>query len=113
MSSITLAEKLKAGVADKPALLRIQETSRVRIALDAFERNAGAYERAVDALDEIAARYDAVAAEVRSGRLDALAAFSTAVTQQLSLEHKRWLEGTAQAEAVFRQLDQQLDRLAA
>lgn len=93
------------------AALAAYAVSRERLRVDSA--NAGVYEKAADALDEIAARYDTVEAEVRSGRFDAFAAFTTAITEQLSLEHKRWLEGTAEAEAVLRELDQQLERMAA
>jgi hypothetical protein len=56
-------------------------------------------------------RYDAVEAEVRAGKPDALRAFTAAITEQLSAEHKRWLEGSTQAEAVLGKLDGQLQRL--
>ena len=37
--------------------------------------------------------------------------FTAAITEQLSAEHKRWLEGSAQAEAVLGKLDTQLQQL--
>ena len=73
--------------------------------------NAGAYEKAAVALDAIALRYDAVEAEVKAGKPDALRAFAAAITEQLSAEHKRWLEGSAQAEAALGKLDGQLRQL--
>ncbi len=82
-----------------------------REALRLDRANAGGYEKAAAALDAIAARYDAVEAEVRAGKADALRAFTAAVTEQLSAEHKRWLEGSTQAEAVLGKLDGQLQRL--
>jgi SMODS and SLOG-associating 2TM effector domain 1 len=75
--------------------------------------NAGGYEKTAAALDAIAARYDTVEAEVRAGKTDALRAFTAAITEQLLAEHKRWLEGSAQAEAVLRKLDGQLQQLNA
>ena len=72
--------------------------------------NAGAYEKAAAALDAIAVRYDTVEAKVRAGKPDALTAFTAAITEQLSAENKRWLEGSAQVEAVLGKLDRQLLR---
>ena len=82
-----------------------------REALRLDRANAGGYEKAAAALDAIALRYDTVEAEVRAGKPDALRAFTAAITEQLSAEHKRWLEGSAQAEAVLGKLDGQLQRL--
>ena len=82
-----------------------------REALRLDRANAGGYEKAAVALDAIAMRYDAVEAEVRAGKPDALRAFTAAITEQLSAEHKRWLEGSAQAEAVLGKLDGQLQRI--
>jgi hypothetical protein len=75
--------------------------------------NAGGYEKTAAALDAIAARYDTVEAEVRAGKTVALRAFTAAITEQLLAEHKRWLEGSAQAETVLRKLDGQLQQLNA
>jgi hypothetical protein len=58
-------------------------------------------------------RYDAVETEVRAGKPDALRAFTAAITEQLSAEHERWLEGSTQAEAVLGKLDGQLQQLNA
>jgi SMODS and SLOG-associating 2TM effector domain 1 len=82
-----------------------------REALRLDRANAGGYEKAAVALDAIAMRYDTVEAEVRAGKPDALRAFTAAITEQLSAEHKRWLEGSAQAEAVLGKLDGQLRQL--
>ena len=82
-----------------------------REALRLDRANAGGYEKAAAALDAIALRYDAVEAEVHAGKPDALRAFTAAITEQLSAEHKRWLEGSTQAEAVLGKLDGQLQRL--
>jgi hypothetical protein len=93
------------------AALAAYAVSRERLRMDST--SAALYEKAADALDEIAARYDMVQAEVGNGQTAALTAFTTAITDQLSQEHRRWLEGSAQAEAVLRELDQQLERMAA
>jgi hypothetical protein len=47
-------------------------------------------------------------AEVMLGKPDALRAFTAAMAEQLSAEHKRSLEGSTQAEAVLGRLDGQL-----
>ena len=73
--------------------------------------NADRYEKACVALDELAARYDTVAAEVAAGKPEALVAFTEAVTDQLASEHKQWLEGATQAEAALAKLDSQLRQL--
>jgi hypothetical protein len=74
--------------------------------------NAEGYEKAATALDAIAARYDAVEEEVRAGKAEALKAFTTAVIQQLAIEHKRWLETSIQAQDILNALDAQLERIA-
>jgi hypothetical protein len=73
--------------------------------------NADRYEKAQVALDGLAGRTDDVAARIAAGEPQALVAFTDAVTDQLAIEHKQWLEGTAQAEALLGKLDAQLKRL--
>jgi hypothetical protein len=75
--------------------------------------NSDRCEKAVAALDEITARFDAVAAEVRAGRAEAIVAFTTAIADQLANEHRQWLEGTAQADLAVSKLDAQLQQLGA
>jgi hypothetical protein len=73
--------------------------------------NSDRCEKAVAALDEITARYDAVATEVREGRPEAIVAFTTAIADQLANEHRQWMEGTAQAELAVAKLNAQLEQL--
>jgi len=73
--------------------------------------NADRYEKAQVALDSLAGRTDEVAAQIAAGEPKALVAFTDAVTDLLSTEHKQWLEGTAQAEALLGKLDAQLKQL--
>jgi hypothetical protein len=75
--------------------------------------NAERYEKAVVALDGLAGRIDDIASRVRAGEPQALVAYTDAVADQLSTEHKQWLEGTAQADAVLEKLDGQLRQLVA
>ena len=73
--------------------------------------NADRYEKAQVALDGLAGRTDEVAAQIAAGEPKALVAFTDAVTDLLATEHKQWLEGTAQAEALLSKLDAQLKQL--
>ena len=73
--------------------------------------NADRYEKAVVALDQLAARIDPVAAEIEGGKPEALPAFVDAVTAQLEAEHKQWLDGVTQAEAALATLDARLKEL--
>ena len=63
-------------------------------------------------MDSLAGRTDEVAARIAAGEPKALVAFTNAVTELLATEHKQWLEGTAQAEALIGKLDVQLKQLA-
>jgi hypothetical protein len=83
-----------------------------REALNRDRANAERYEKARVALDALAGRVDDIAARVQAGESQALVAFTEAVADQLSIEHKQWLEGTAQADAVLEKLDGQLRQLA-
>jgi len=74
--------------------------------------NAERYEKARVALDALAGRIDDIAVRIRAGEPKALVAFMEAVAEQLSTEHKQWLEGTAQADAVLEKLDVQLKELS-
>lgn len=75
--------------------------------------NAERYEKAVVALDRLAERVDDIADRLRSGESQAVVAFTDAVADQLLSEHKLWLDGTAQADAVLEKLDGQLRQLVA
>ena len=74
--------------------------------------NADRYEKAQVALDGLAGRTDEVAAQISGGEPRAVVAFTDAVTDLLSTEHKQWLEGTQQAEALLEKLDAQLHELS-
>jgi hypothetical protein len=82
-----------------------------REALRRDRPNADRYEKTATALDALAARHDEIAAEIAAGRLEALVAYATAVTDQLATEHQQWLEGTAQAQSVLTKLDGQLEQI--
>jgi hypothetical protein len=73
--------------------------------------NADRYENGAAALDALAARHDTVAGEISAGRADALAAYTTAITDQLAAEHKQWLDGATQVESLVVKLDAELQGL--
>jgi hypothetical protein len=75
--------------------------------------NAERYEKAGVALDGLAARVDDITARLQAGEPQALVAFTDAVADQMSAEHKQWLEGTAQADAVLEKLDTELRQVLA
>jgi hypothetical protein len=75
--------------------------------------NSDRCEKAAAALDELAARFDAVEAQIRAGHSDVIIAFTNAVADQLAGEHRQWLEGTAQAELAVAKLEAQLQHLGA
>jgi hypothetical protein len=93
------------------AALAAYATNREALLRD--RANAERYEKAVIALDRLAERVDDIAGRLRAGEPQAVVAFTDAVADQLSSEHKLWLEGTAQADAVLEKLDGQLRQLAA
>ena len=82
-----------------------------REALRRDRANADRYEKTQVALDGLAARTDAIAAEIEAGKPEALVAFVEAFTDQLATEHKQWLEGTAQAESALSKLDDRLSQI--
>ncbi len=56
-------------------------------------RNAERYGRTRETLEQLASRYDDVRRAVAAGVAEALPRFVAAVHEQLSLEHRQWLEG--------------------
>jgi hypothetical protein len=64
-------------------------------------RNAERYARTSEALERIESRLDDVREAVAAGSHEALRRFVKAVHEQLSLEHRQWLEG---AEAISEDL---------
>jgi hypothetical protein len=82
-----------------------------RDALRRDRANADRYEKAQVTLDGLAGRTDEIAAQIAAGEAKALVAFTDAITDQLATEHKQWLEGTAQAEALLGKLDAELKQL--
>jgi len=73
--------------------------------------NADRYEKTQVALDGVAGRADEVAAKISGGEPKAVVAFTEAIIDLLSTEHKQWLEGTAQADASLQKLDAELAQL--
>jgi hypothetical protein len=84
-----------------------------REALLGDRANAERYEKAGVALDGLEERVRDIAGRVRSGESQALVAFTDSLADQMSAEHKQWLEGTAQADSALAKLDAQLKQLGA
>ena len=82
-----------------------------REALRRDRTNADRYEKTQAVLDGLAARDDTIAAEIASGKPDALVAFTEAVAEPLAAEHKAWLEDSAQAQSALAKLDSRLQEL--
>ena len=82
-----------------------------REALRRDRANADRYEKTQAVLDGLAARDDAIAVEIASGKPEALVAFTEAVAEPLAAEHKEWLEDSAQAETALAKLDSRLQEL--
>jgi hypothetical protein len=82
-----------------------------REALRRDRANGERYEKAEVTLDGLAAQRDAIAARIVGGEPAALVAFTTAVTDQLAVEHKQWLDGATQTEMALTRLDEALKRL--
>ncbi|HYE94835.1 MAG TPA: hypothetical protein VD962_01400 [Rubricoccaceae bacterium] len=71
-------------------------------------RNAERYERTRETLDELYGRLDAVRAATASGDLRVMREFAAAVHEQLSLEHRQWLEDTREASPALNRLEELL-----
>jgi hypothetical protein len=89
----------------------IASFSTNRDALLQDRASADRYEKTQVALDGLAGRTDDVAAQIAYGEPKALVAFTDAVTDLISTEHRQWLEGTQQADALLEKLDAQLHEL--
>ncbi len=71
-------------------------------------RNAERYRRTADALSAIAKTLTPVREAAATGNGAAVAEFTTAVNEQVSLEHRQWLDGSEGAKAALRRLEQAL-----
>ncbi|MEJ2502374.1 MAG: hypothetical protein P8177_03515 [Gemmatimonadota bacterium] len=73
-------------------------------------RNAERYERTRKTLDALYAQLDRVREAVAGGRLEALDGFVDSVHEQLSLEHRQWLEEIVAAGSAMERLEQLLSQ---
>ena len=73
-------------------------------------RNAERYLRTRETLDGIAARLGAVREAAAQGNGAAVKEFMAAIDEQVSLEHRQWLEGSEAAAAALAKLEQSLTR---
>lgn len=68
-------------------------------------RNAERYRRTADALDDLHAMLDRVRAAVAAGESSALQEFVESVHEQLSVEHRQWLEEIGESSQAVRRLE--------
>lgn len=80
-------------------------------AINQDSRNAERYLRAETILSELRARLDAVREHVLNGKLEVLHEFVEAVHEQLSLEHRQWLESISKAGTAVGKLEKHLEDL--
>jgi hypothetical protein len=85
--------------------------ANAREAMSQDRRNAERYDRTGEALDGLYARLDEVRSAVSSGNQKALVEYVAAVNDQISLEHRQWLEGAAATKEAMARLDQALAAL--
>jgi hypothetical protein len=86
----------------------LQAFAATREGVDQDRRNAERYGRTLDALQALRARLDEVRAGVAAGSRPVLLEFVTAVQDQISLEHREWLEGAESTRAAVGRLDEAL-----
>jgi hypothetical protein len=79
-----------------------------REALSQDRRNAEHYERIRIALAGLETRLDQVRTAVAAGNRQALTEFASAVNEQISLEHRQWLEATKATRIVVARLEEAL-----
>ncbi len=102
ISTVTVGAAGVLGAVSAP-LASIAAVAIIGSALSAFAssleavnqdtRNAERYARTRDTLEQLASRFDDVRRAVAAGAAEALPQFVATVHEQLSLEHRQWLEG--------------------
>ena len=73
-------------------------------------RNAERYDRTYSALVAITSKLDAVRGSVEAGKPDGAAAFALAVNEQISNEHRQWLEGQEAAKEALERIESALEQ---
>jgi hypothetical protein len=86
----------------------LQGFAATRKAVDQDRRNVERYGRTLEALQALRARLDDVRAGVAAGSRPVLVEFVAAVQDQVSLEHRQWLEGAESTRAAVGRLDEAL-----
>ncbi|MFQ5603836.1 MAG: hypothetical protein ACE5HS_11255 [bacterium] len=105
--SIKLTAVAAISIVAKAFVTKISNTE----ALNQDSRNAERYQRTASVLRHLRGRLDDVRTQVAQGNLDTLANFVEAVHEQLSLEHRQWLENQAQAGTAIGHFEKQLNEL--
>jgi len=86
----------------------LQGFAATREGVDQDRRNAERYGRTLEALQALRARLDDVRAGVAAGSRPVLDEYVAAVQDQISLEHREWLEGTESTRAAVGRLEEAL-----
>jgi hypothetical protein len=81
-------------------------------AMSQNRRNAERYDRSFTALNGLGARLDEVRSAVAGGNTKALTEFVAAVNDQISLEHRQWLEASEATKAAAARLEDALRKAA-
>ena len=81
-------------------------------AMSQDKRNAERYENALEALELLAAKLDEVRKAIADGSTEALKTFVSAVGEQLTIEHRQWLEGGQGAKKAVETVEAALDKFA-
>ncbi len=106
------------GVLSKPDITAIAALGMLGAALSFYcankeatnqdQRNAERYARTYETLQKLREKLDDVRKAVSAGRHDALEAFVESVHEQLSLEHRQWIEATSDMSNALTKLEEAL-----
>jgi hypothetical protein len=86
--------------------------SEAREAVNQDRRNSERYARTLDALENLQARLDEVRDGVAAGSSLVLQEFVAAVQEQISLEHRQWLEGAESTKSAIGRLEAALSDIS-
>lgn len=90
----------------------LQSFAGAREATSQDRRNAERYQRTLEALQTLKGRLDEVRKGVVTGSHSVLVEYVAVVQNQISLEHRQWLEGAEAVRAALGRLEDELERAA-
>ncbi len=105
--SIKLTAIAALAIIAKAFVSRISNTE----AINQDGRNAERYNRTAVTLKKLRNRLNEVRRQVSAGNFDILSEFVEAVHDQLSLEHRQWLETISQAGTAYGNFEHHLEQL--